>query len=197
MKLLLHACCADCALKYLESAQAIKSRLDDRDTGLVTTIYYYNPNIHPRAEYLARLGAIKKMIGEKAKIIVPDWRPREYFEKINLPKSLFNKRDLNKTNRCIKCWELRLEATAKFAAENGYEAFSSTLVTSEYQDQDKIQKIAEAKAKKYKIKFWKPEHVCTCLKTAGFYKQFFCGCVYSMRERYEEKYRNEKLDSRN
>lgn len=188
MKLLLHACCADCALKYLESAQAIKSRLDDRDTGLVTTIYYYNPNIHPRAEYLARLGAIKKMIGEKAKIIVPDWRPREYFEKINLPKSLFNKRDLNKTNRCIKCWELRLEATAKFAAENGYEAFSSTLVTSEYQDQDKIQKIAEAKAKKYKIKFWKPEHVCTCLKTAGFYKQFFCGCVYSMRERYEEKY---------
>jgi len=197
MKLLLHACCADCVLKYLESDQAIKSRLDDRDTGLVTTIYYYNPNIHPRAEYLARLGAIKKMIGEKAKIIVPDWRPREYFEKINLPKSLFNKRDLNKTNRCIKCWELRLEATAKFAAENGYEAFSSTLVTSEYQDQDKIQKIAEAKAKKYKIEFWKPEHVCTCLKTAGFYKQFFCGCVYSLKERYEEKYRNKKLDSGN
>jgi len=197
MKLLLHACCADCVLKYLESVQAIKSRLDDRDTSLVTTIYYYNPNIHPRAEYLARLAAIRKMVGEKAKIIVPDWRPREYFEKINLPKSLFNKRDLNKTERCIKCWELRLEATAKFAAENGYEAFSSTLVTSEYQDQDTIQKIAEAKAKKYKIKFWKPEHVCTCLKTAGFYKQFFCGCVYSMRERYEEKYRNEKLDSRN
>jgi len=163
----------------------------------VTTIYYYNPNIHPRAEYLARLAAIRKMVGEKAKIIVPDWRPREYFEKINLPKSLFNKRDLNKTERCIKCWELRLEATAKFAAENGYEAFSSTLVTSEYQDQDTIQKIAEAKAKKYKIKFWKPEHVCTCLKTAGFYKQFFCGCVYSLKERYEEKYRNKKLDSGN
>ena len=197
MKLLLHACCADCVLKYLESVQAIKSRLDDRDTSLVTTIYYYNPNIHPRAEYLARLAAIRKMVGEKAKIIVPDWRPREYFEKINLPKSLFNKRDLNKTERCIKCWELRLEATAKFAAENGYEAFSSTLVTSEYQDQDTIQKIAEAKAKKYKIKFWKPEHVCTCLKTAGFYKQFFCGCVYSLKERYEEKYRNKKLDSGN
>ncbi len=184
MKLLLHACCADCALKFLESI---------KNENLETTIFYYNPNIHPRAEYLARLGAIKKMLREKAKIIVPDWRPREYFQ--STPNPSFNKE--GKKNRCLSCWNLRLEKTAKYAAKNGFETFSSTLVTSEYQDQEKIQKIAEAKAKKYKIKFWKPEHVCTCLKTAGFYKQFFCGCVYSMRERYEEKYRNEKLDSRN
>ena len=181
MKLLLHACCADCALKFLESI---------KNENLETTIFYYNPNIHPRAEYLARLVAIKKMVEEKAKIIVPDWRPREYFEKINLPPTpFFNKTGAIKEQRCIKCWNLRLEATAKYAAENGFDTFSSTLVTSEYQDQETIQKIAGAKAKKYKIEFWKPEHVCTCLKTAGFYKQFFCGCVYSMRERYEEKYR--------
>lgn len=171
MKLLLHACCADCALKFLESAKS---------ENLETTIYYYNPNIHPRAEYLTRLLALRKVVEKKAKIIVPDWRPREYFEKIG--------DDTQKPNRCVKCWNLRLEATAKYATENDFEIFSSTLVTSEYQDQEKIEKIALNIAKKYKVKFWKPQKLCCDLKTSGFYKQFFCGCVYSMKERYEEKY---------
>jgi predicted adenine nucleotide alpha hydrolase (AANH) superfamily ATPase len=72
---------------------------------------------------------------------------------------------------------------------NGFEYFSSTLVTSEYQDQKSIEKIAESKAKKMGIKFWKAKNICCDLKTSGFYKQFFCGCVYSMKERYEEKYK--------
>jgi hypothetical protein len=171
MKLLLHACCADCALKFLESAKS---------ENLETTIYYYNPNIHPRAEYLTRLLALRKVVEKKAKIIVPDWRPREYFEKIG--------DNTQKPDRCIKCWSLRLGETAKYAAENGYDAFSSTLVTSEYQDQKNIEKIAINMAKKYKVEFWKPKEMCCDLKTSGFYKQFFCGCVYSMKERYEEKY---------
>lgn len=172
MKLLLHACCADCALKFLESA---------KNEDLEATIFYYNPNIHPRAEYLTRLLALRKVVEKKAKIIVPDWKPREYFEKIKSEKV---------GERCIGCWNLRLETTAKYAAENGFDTFSSTLVTSQYQDQDKIEKIAEAKAIKYKIKFWKPKEMCCDLKTSGFYKQFFCGCVYSLKERCEEKYRN-------
>lgn len=170
MKLLLHACCADCALKFLESAKS---------EDLETTIYYYNPNIHPRAEYLTRLLALKKVIEEKAEIIVPDWSPREYFLAIKSKK---------REERCVDCWNLRLEATARYAADNGFNTFSSTLVTSEYQDQEKIEKIALNIAKKYKVKFWKPQEMCCDLKTSGFYKQFFCGCVYSMRERYEEKY---------
>lgn len=193
MKLLLHACCADCSLKFLEVAQAIKSRFDNRDTSLVN-IYYYNPNIHPRAEYTARLKAMQQVAAEKGvKIIIPDWKPREYFEKIKptLP-SLEEGRQKNteRPGRCVKCWNLRLEATAKFAAENGYDTFSSTLVTSDYQDQEKIEKIAVNMAKKYKIKFWKPKKIDNDLKTSGFYKQFFCGCVYSMKERYEEKYKS-------
>lgn len=172
MKLLLHACCADCALKFLERAKS---------EDLEATIYYYNPNIHPRAEYAARLKAMQQVAAEKGvKIIVPDWKPKEYFEKIGV--------DSEKSNRCIKCWNLRLEATAKYAHDNGYNTFSSTLVTSEYQDQEKIEKIAVNMAKKYKIKFWKPKEMCCDLKTSGFYKQFFCGCVYSLEERYREKY---------
>jgi len=160
------------------------------DTNPTTVvIYYYNPNIHPRAEYLTRLLALRKVVEKKARIVVPDWRPREYFECINLPPTpFFDKTGAIKEQRCVRCWNLRLEATAKYAAENGYDTFSSTLVTSQYQDQDKIEKIAEAKAIKYKIKFWKPKEMCCDLKTSGFYKQFFCGCVYSMKERYEEKY---------
>jgi len=179
MKLLLHACCADCALKFLESAKS---------EDLETTIYYYNPNIHPRAEYLTRLLALRKVVEEKAKIIVPDWKPKDYFELFN-PSKPTPDPSLDKEGRCIKCWNLRLEATAKYAAENGFDTFSSTLVTSEYQDQENIEKIAENKAKKYGIKFWKPKKICCDLKTSGFYKQFFCGCVYSMKERYEEKYK--------
>jgi predicted adenine nucleotide alpha hydrolase (AANH) superfamily ATPase len=184
MKLLLHACCADCALKFLESA---------KNENIEVTIFYYNPNIHPRAEYSARLKAMQQICTEnKVKIIIPDWRPREYFESFNLSAlraSPLDRGDLEKPNRCIKCWNLRLEATAKYAKQNRFEAFSSTLVTSEYQDQDKIEKIALEKAKKYDIKFWKPKEVVKELKTSGFYKQFFCGCVYSLKERYEEKYR--------
>ena len=184
MKLLLHACCADCALKFLESA---------KEESLEATIYYYNPNIHPRAEYSARLKAMQQVAAEKnVKIIIPDWKPKDYFGKIKptLPSLEKGRQEdfIKKSNRCIKCWNLRLEATAKYASENGFETFSSTLVTSEYQDQGKIEKIAVSMAKKYGIEFWKPKSICSDLKTSGFYKQFFCGCVYSMKERYEEKY---------
>lgn len=190
MKLLLHACCADCALKFF---RVIMSPEGDTNPTTVV-IYYYNPNIHPRAEYLTRLLALRKVVEKKAKIVVPDWRPREYFEVVKpTPDPSLDKEggiNTNRQNRCIKCWNLRLEATAKYAAEKGFEYFSSTLVTSEYQDQDKIEKIAKDKACKFKIKFWKPKEICCDLKTSGFYKQFFCGCVYSLKERYEEKYRN-------
>jgi hypothetical protein len=166
----------------------------DGDTNPTTVvIYYYNPNIHPRAEYTARLKAMQQVAEEKnVKIIIPDWRPREYFEKIKptLPSlEEGRQKNIEKSDRCVKCWNLRLEKTAEFAAENGYDTFSSTLVTSEYQDQKKIENIAKNMAEKYKVKFWKAKKICCDLKTSGFYKQFFCGCVYSMKERYEEKYK--------
>lgn len=122
MKLLLHACCADCALKFLESAKS---------EDLEATIFYYNPNIHPRAEYLTRLLAIRKVVNEKTKIIVPDWKPSEYFSAqggsatADPPEAGRQGDIVGRPNRCVKCWSLRLEATAKYAVENGYDTFSS------------------------------------------------------------------------
>ena len=77
-KLLLHACCADCVLKFIESAKA-----DNFDE---VVVYYYNPNIHPRAEYLTRLKAIQDtLLPLNIKIIVADYSPKDYFKVVKDP----------------------------------------------------------------------------------------------------------------
>jgi hypothetical protein len=159
-------------------------------------VYYYNPNIHPRSEYQSRLKAMKLIIGD-LKMIIPDWRPREYFKVLNLSPdksgSLLNKeRLLKKGVRCERCWRLRLEETAKFAKENGFDSFTSTLITSEYQNSEMIEKIGKEIGKKYNIQFLIPNKICKKLETKGFYKQVFCGCCYSLVERFEEKFLNKK-----
>ncbi len=171
-KLLLHACCADCVLKFIESAKA-----DNFDEVIV---FYYNPNIHPRAEYLTRLNAIQQTLKAlDIKIIVADYSPKDYFKVIKTQV---------KPARCVECWTLRLSKTAEYAVKNGFTHFSSTLVTSEYQDTKTITSIANSLSKKINIKFYLPKNICCNLKTTGFYKQFFCGCVYSLTQRYQEKY---------
>lgn len=173
MKMLLHTCCADCALKFAES---IKN--DPIISEMV--FFYYNPNIHPRAEYQARLKAIKQVAEEKKiKLVVPDWKPGDYFEKIVTSK---------KPVRCVACWNLRLKETAEYAKKHEFEVFASTLVTSQYQDNKKIKEIAKEMAKKHGLSFYVPKIICSDLKTSGFYKQFFCGCSYSLTERMEEKF---------
>ena len=186
MRLLLHGCCADCTLKYLISFSDDQLvRLSEKPE---VTVYYYNPNIQPRSEYLARLKAIQKICEEnKVKLIVADWSPREYFA-AQIRNMIHDSRLMKKNERCPRCWELRISKTAEYAKENGYEAFSSTLVTSQYQNSEVIKKIAEKNAKKLGVRFYVPEIVCRDLKTKGFYKQIYCGCVYSLAERYEEKY---------
>lgn len=172
MKLLIHACCADCLLKMVES---IKEENDLTDI----TVYYYNPNIHPRSEYQSRLKAMQLMIGN-LKMIVADWKPSEYFDKIGSA--------VKKPERCPKCWRLRLEKTAEFAKENGFDSFTSTLITSEYQNSEMIEKIGKEMDKKHNIQFLIPNKICKKLETKGFYKQVFCGCCYSLTERFEEKF---------
>lgn len=180
MKLLIHACCADCLLKMVESIRSEK-RFDEIE------VYYYNPNIHPRSEYQSRLKAMQLMIG-KLKMIVPDWKPSEYFETQNPSKSPFDKRETSKPKRCEKCWKLRLEKTAEYAKKNGFDCFTSTLLTSEYQNSEMIEKIGKEIGKKYEIEFLIPKNICKKLETKGFYKQVFCGCCYSLTERFEEKF---------
>jgi predicted adenine nucleotide alpha hydrolase (AANH) superfamily ATPase len=166
MKLLIHACCADCTLKTIRSIEG------------EVVLYYYNPNIHPRSEYQSRLAAIKKVAGEnKIKLIIPDWKPSEYMKAVK-----------NDKNRCENCWNLRILKTAEYAKVNGFEQFYTTLLSSKYQDREIIEEMAEKIGKEYGVKFLNIKNIDREIKTSGFYKQFFCGCCYSLLERFEEKY---------
>jgi predicted adenine nucleotide alpha hydrolase (AANH) superfamily ATPase len=182
---LIHACCADCLLKLVE-------QLPNKDA----SIYFYNPNIYPREEYLARLNAVKKVNQElKLKLIVPAYRPQEYFsnfsrENNDKPSSFSheNFKIIDKNSRCPQCWYLRLRKTFEYAKENDFDQVTSTLLSSCYQDQDKIKKIADKLSKDFEIKFYFPEKIDHHKKTCGFYKQNFCGCLYSLIEKSREKY---------
>ncbi len=177
MKILIHTCCADCLLKITNS-------LKDE-----VVAYFYNPNIHPRAEYLARLKAIQKITKDyNIKLIVPDWSPKEWF-KTNPSKSPFDKGDFIKPNRCEKCWNLRLNKTFEYAKKNDFEAVTTTLLSSHYQNKEIIEKIGKDLEKEYKIKFLVPNKINRELKTSGFYKQNYCGCAYSLVENWENKFR--------
>lgn len=174
-KLLIHTCCADCFLNAFDSLKENKQINDDSQI----TLYYFNPNIHPRSEFVERLNALKKVLLEinnkNIKLVVPDYKPQQYFEKIS-----------STNKRCVSCWELRLRGAFEYARINDIKDLSSTLLTSQYQDSEKIIEIANTLSKEFDINFVYSE--CECKTHKGFYKQNYCGCCYSLLERYAEKY---------
>jgi predicted adenine nucleotide alpha hydrolase (AANH) superfamily ATPase len=177
MKLLIHTCCADCLLKMADSL---------KEEVIEITAYFYNPNIHPRSEYLSRLKAVKEIAEEnKIKLVVADWSPKEWF------KGVEGEQLKNKT-RCEKCWNLRLRKTFEYASKNNFEIVATTLLSSHYQNKDKIKEIGKSLEEEFGIKFLVPEKISKDLKTTGFYKQNYCGCCYSLVEDWEEKFKDEK-----
>ena len=179
-KILIHACCTDCLSKILTDSQI--KQMDK-------VVYFYNPNIHPRSEYLARLSAIQAVCKEKdIKIIIADWSPKQYF---NALKKANNADSDISTNRCVSCWRLRLGMSIDYAFHNMFTYFTSTLLTSHYMDHESIIEISkeliETKSNQ-NIKLIIPSEDCCDVKTGGFYKQNYCGCVYSLIEKYHEKF---------
>ncbi len=179
---LLHCCCTDCTIKLLDS---IKKESNYKKEEIC--LYFYNPNIHPRSELLSRQIAFKKMFANDYKIIIGDWSPKEYFEKI-WKNSSHRKMILEKQKRCKLCWELRLEKSFQYAQVNDFSVVSSTLFSSQYQNFEEISKIGIKLEKEYKIKFWIPKTIDKNKETSGFYKQNYCGCAYSLIERMVDKY---------
>jgi predicted adenine nucleotide alpha hydrolase (AANH) superfamily ATPase len=170
MNILIHTCCADCLLNTIVEQLKEFSYL---------SIYFYNPNIHPKTEYNERLKALKLILKDKKniKLVIPDYKPKEYFQCITSPK-----------NRCSKCWELRLRKTFEYAKEHNIENVTTTLLTSHYQQRDKIIGIGEALSKEFGINFVHIERL-EHIKHSGFYKQNYCGCCYSLVEKMDEKYK--------
>lgn len=176
MKLLLHCCCAPCSVSCIEPIRA---------DGIKPHLFWYNPNIHPYKEYQARRDCLVDYAKEICcdLIVKEDYGLREFIS--NVSKNI--------DNRCRYCYSHRLEMTAKYAKENGYDAFSSTLLASTYQDHEAIKKACEVFSKKYNIEFFykdfRPYFKESNQKAReiGLYMQKYCGCIFSEEERYKKQ----------
>ncbi len=169
MKLLLHTCCAPCSVYCIENL---------RNEGIEPTIYWYNPNIHPYMEYKMRGDTLKEYVKQikVEAIFEEEYGLREF------TRNVINDID----NRCIKyCYKVRLEKTAKYAKENGYDTISTTLLVSPYQNQEGIKQIGEEAAKKYGLKFLYKDFKLGFrqgqqkARDLGLYMQKYCGCIFS------------------
>jgi len=173
MKILLHICCAPCTIYPLRVL---------REMGHEVRGFFYNPNIHPSLEYRKRLDTLKEYASRESLDMVweEDYRPEEFFRTVT-----FREKD-----RCRHCYDLRLVRTSALARADGFDGFTTTILYSRFQKHDLVRETAEAVAKLAGTRFlyfdfrtgWK-EGVEISKKYA-LYRQQYCGCIYSERERY-------------
>lgn len=184
MKLLLHACCGPCSCYPVRIL---------REKGIEPTLYFFNPNIHPYMEWQRRLNAIKDYAEQTNAELITD---EHYMLREFLDKAIEIEKDGGK--RCAFCYSWRLRESAKFASENGYDAFSSTLFYSIYQDHDIMKTIAEYFAKQYNVNFYYEDFRAGWQAgidesvERNLYRQPYCGCIFSEEERYSKELRKKR-----
>jgi len=177
-KLLLHSCCAPCSADLIQ-------RMVDSDIEL--TIFFYNPNIHPKKEYEIRKNENIRF-AEKLGIdfIDADYDLQNWFKRA---KGLENSPE--RGERCTKCFDMRFERTALYAYENGFKAISSSLGISRWKNMDQINDCGIRAANNYDgINYWTynwrkgggSSRMYEISKEEKFYKQEYCGCIYSLRD---------------
>lgn len=173
MKLLLHVCCAPCSIMCIESL---------RKENIEPTLFWYNPNIHPFTEYKSRKNALTEYAKEmQLEVIIDDDYGLRSFVSAVTPK--FNM-------RCEYCYTERLNKIANYAMNNEYDAFSTTLLISPYQNHDRIKQISEKISDDTKIKFlyrdFRPyfREGQNIARSLNIYMQKYCGCIFSEEDRY-------------
>lgn len=184
-RLLLHSCCAPCSSYVLEYL----SRYFD------ITIYYYNPNISPKEEFLRRAQEQQRLIEQMplarpVGCIIGAYEP-ERFAAI----AAGHEHDPEGGERCTACYRLRLESTARIAAEGGYDFFTTTLSISPLKDAQRLNAIggelAAAVGVPYLYSDFKKregyKRSCQLSAEYGLYRQDYCGCAYSKRDAEHRK----------
>lgn len=176
-RLLLHCCCAPCSsyvMEYLSKYMDI-------------TCYYYNPNISPEEEYRKRAEELIGLIGKMPLPSPPDAVIAEYdpenFEAISQGKE----NEEEGGARCFECYRLRLEKTAEYAKENGYDHFTTTLSISPYKNAAKLNEIGSELAERYGVPYLYSDfkkksgylRSCQLSEEYGLYRQDYCGCIFS------------------
>jgi len=163
INLLVHTCCAPCLI-YMNK--------DFENNSINYTSLYYNPNIHPYKEYVRRYETLKEfLIKENIKLIhLQAFMQKKWEESIN---------------NCDFCYNIRLEKTAKYASENGFTHFTTTLLISPYQNHEMIINISKKLEKKYGVKFYYKDfrenyrEGQNMARDFGLYRQKYCGCINS------------------
>lgn len=173
MKVLLHLCCANCAIYPIQEM---------RKDGLEVMGFFYRHNIHPYTECLRREEALEAYADQiDLKVI--------YQEGYDLEGFIRNVA-FREAERCNYCYHARLQSTALIAKRGKFDYFSSTLLYSKHQKHDVIRSMGESIGKQVGVPFlyhdyrvgWKEGIECS--KQMGLYRQQYCGCIYSEKERY-------------
>lgn len=173
MKVLLHICCAPCAIVPVETLQT---------EGLEVRGFFYRHNIHPYTECLKRQQTLQSYAEQiELEVIYQESYDLEGF----IQKVVFREAD-----RCSYCYHDRLSTTAKLARHGKFDFFSTTLLYSKFQNHDTIRSIGESIGKSIGVPFlykdfrtgW--QQGLDASKRLGLYRQQYCGCIYSEKERY-------------
>ena len=185
---LLHSCCAPCSGEVIE--RMVKAGLD-------LTIFFYNPNIHPKREYEIRKNENIKFAEKlNIKFVDADYDVSNWFDEI---KGLENEPERGK--RCTKCFDMRFLRTAHYAKNNGFNVFTSSLGISRWKDMQQINDCGERAAAMFSgLNYWTynwrkkggAARMYEIAKRENFYKQEFCGCVFSLRDTNKWRLKNGK-----
>jgi len=176
MKLLVHMCCANCSLYPLKSLLA---------KGLEVKGLWFNPNVHPLDEYGERLKALEGL----QKMWGLDIEYHDRYGEEDFIKQIGDPRD----NRCIRCYEMRLEETARTARKMNLDGFTTTLLVSPYQQHEAIVGIGQELGRRHSIAFYSEDFrtgyrdSIPLSKELGLYRQKYCGCLYSAQEEKARK----------
>jgi predicted adenine nucleotide alpha hydrolase (AANH) superfamily ATPase len=177
-KVLLHSCCAPCSGEVMEAMLA---------SGIDYTIFFYNPNIHPRQEYELRKNENIRFAEQfSVPFIDVDYDQDRWFERA---KGMENEPE--RGIRCTMCFDMRFERAALYAHEHGFPVFTSSLGISRWKDMNQINDCGQRAAAHYPgVEYWDynwrkgggSARMIEISKRENFYKQEYCGCVYSLRD---------------
>lgn len=177
-RLLLHSCCAPCAGEVMEAVQA---------SGIDFTVYFYNPNIHPKQEYEQRKDENIRFCEQLGVPFVDgDYDTENWFDRI---RGLENEPERGR--RCTVCFDMRFERAALYAHEHGFPLVSSTLGISRWKNMQQINESGVRAAARYDdVTYWTlnwrkkggSQRMIEIAKREAFYQQEYCGCIYSLRD---------------
>lgn len=178
MKLLLHICCAPCATATVDAWRA---------DGAEVSGAYFNPNIHPFAEHERRLETLRQYAGGIGLPLLgePEYNVAAWLRAVVGADE--------KPDRCRICFSQRLRYTARLAAAAGFDAFSTSLLISPWQEHEIIMEAGELAGAEAGVRFayrdLRPEYRRSreLSQTAGLYRQKYCGCIYSEAEAARER----------